>query len=262
MRRMFILQLLILFILETQVIAAEPAIGIMKKWDQQLSASDEKSIIKMTLINRNAEKRFRMIERMMKTDESGQRKILIKFNEPSEIKNTRLLTLANKDRNDDQFFYLPVLKKIRRMSANNEKDRFVGSDLTFGDLKVEQFDLFNYKLLKEEKIDGKACYVIVATPKEEKTVQNTGYKKRIFWISKDNLVDLKREYYDMHDKLIKIFKNDNILKFESKETTKYRPKTITIENVQENHKTVLLFNQIVLDSGLKDNLFTKRYLNR
>ncbi|MFQ6116110.1 MAG: outer membrane lipoprotein-sorting protein, partial [bacterium] len=104
------------------------ALEIMKKNDQQRKSRDERVELTMKLINRKGKERVRKVSQVTMTDASDNQKSLIRFLSPADVKGTRLLTIEHSNRDDDQWLYLPALKKVRRISASDQSDNFMGTD--------------------------------------------------------------------------------------------------------------------------------------
>ncbi len=184
---------------------------------------------------------------------------LVKFLSPADVKGTISLTSENSQagKDDDIWIYLPALKKVRRLVSSNKKDSFVGTDLSYGDVigfKVESWDS---KISKEETFDAADCYVIVSTPKNAETKNNTGYSKRIDWIRKDNFASVKGEAYDLGGKLIKVIHLTNIKEVDAK-NKKWVAMKVEALNVQTKHKTIIEFEKYEANKGVSDEEFTAR----
>ena len=234
--------------------------GIMQKNDQQRKADDERLQLVMKLINKRGKERVRRVTQITKTDADGNEKSLIRFLSPADVKGTGLLTIEHSDRDDDQWLYLPALKKIRRISASDKSDNFMGSDFAYEDLASEEMENYDYKLLKNETVDGVDCYVIEAVPNNDKEKKESGYSKREIWIRKDNFVGIRTKYYDRKGELLKIFRTSDIRMIDGSD--KWRAHRMDMENIKTAHKTVLLFSNFVINKGIEDKFFTKRYLER
>ena len=114
------------------------------------------------------------------------------FKAPADVKNTSFLNYSyDDDRDDDQWLYLPALKKVKRISGGSKEDYFMGSDFTYEDMEKRSPNKDSHKLLKTETLNGEVCYVIESTPKEEGQ-----YSKRVAWVIKDKWIPLKIEFYD------------------------------------------------------------------
>jgi outer membrane lipoprotein-sorting protein len=233
---------------------------IIIKNDQQRKAADEKLELTMKLINKKGKERVRKVIQFKKTNDNGQQKTLIRFLSPADVKGTGLLTIEHSDRDDDQWLYLPSLRKVRRISASNKSDNFVGTDFSYQDLKSEEMENYQYKLIKEEKINHTDCLVVEAVPNNDKEKKESGYSRRILWISKDNFVAIRIQYYNKKGELFKKFKATDIRLIDG--TNKWRTHKIAMENLKKKHRTFLIYKNFLINKGIEDNVFTERYLKR
>jgi len=178
------------------------------------------------------------------------------FVAPADVKNTSFMNWSYDDPNksDDQWIYLPALKKVKRISSENKSDYFMGSDFTYDDLGDRKVDDDTHTLLKEETIDGVDYWVIKSVPKDEDYM----YSKTITWIRKDNLIGLKKEFYDEDDELLKILK---ILKFENIGGFDIITKS-EMENVQKDHKTIMELSNVKINTNIPESKFTTRMMMR
>jgi len=181
---------------------------IIEKVYNRAEGDDQTSNLTMTLIHKSGKERIRIIKQFTK-DMGDMEKSIMFFLSPADIKNTSFMNWSYDDENksDDQWIYLPALKKTKRISSDSKSDYFMGSDFTYDDLGDRKLDDDTHKLLREETIDGVAYYVVESIPKD----QDYMYSKTTTWIRKDNFIGLKKEFYDEDDELLKIL---NIIKFE------------------------------------------------
>jgi outer membrane lipoprotein-sorting protein len=152
------------------------------------------SIMKMTLIDKNGESKDRVIETWtMKHDEANDlSQSVMEFKSPATVKGTRFLQIQNKDRDDDQWIFLPALNRVRRIAATEGNASFMGSDFTYDDMKLQGSDDATHTLLREEAFEGRDCYVL-----ESKDPDSKSYSKLISWITKEHFIPVKVEFYDL-----------------------------------------------------------------
>ncbi len=129
--------------------------------------------VKMILKNRHGKVRVRETRGMRKYYGSGnhqEKRSVIFYLKPTNLKGTAFLTYdypqANKD--DDQWLYMPALRKVRRISASDRGDAFLGTDLSYEEIKLEtrlsEAD-YNYKTIGEDQVDGHHCFRVEGIPK-------------------------------------------------------------------------------------------------
>ncbi|NOQ26349.1 MAG: outer membrane lipoprotein-sorting protein [Bacteroidales bacterium] len=227
---------------------------IVEKAYNRSTGDDQTSNLTMTLINKNGDQRIRKIKQFTK-DMGEVEKSIMFFLTPADVKNTSFMSWAyDSDQNDDQWIYLPALKKTKRISSDSKSDYFMGSDFTYDDLGDRKLDDDSHKLLREETIDGKACYVVESISKDEEYM----YTKTITWIIKDNFIGLKKEFYDEDEELLKIL---SIKKYE--EISGFLIITNSeMKNVQKNHKTSMVLNNAQINTNISVAKFTERIMMR
>ncbi len=211
---------------------------------------DMQGELTMTLINRQGEQRVRNLRQYSKDYGDVEKKIMF-FLSPADVRGTSFMNWSYTDgRDDDQWIYLPALRRVRRISSDGKSDYFMGSDFTYDDLGERHPDEDNHKLLREETLNGKACYVVESTPKDPDYM----YSKTITWVMKDNNLGLKREFYDDRGRLLKIL---DIKQFE-KINGYWTILETEMQNVQNNHTTRMKFNNVQYNQGIPDRMFTER----
>ena len=217
-----------------QTIAQEmTARDIIEKDYNRAEGDDQTSNLTMTLINKSGKERIRKIKQFTK-DMGDMEKSIMFFQSPADVKNTSFMnwTYDDESKNDDQWIYLPALKKTKRISSDSKSDYFMGSDFTYDDLGDRKLDDDTHELLREETIDGVAYYVVESTPKDEDYM----YTKTITWIRKDSFIGLKKEFYDEDEDLLKTL---HIKKFE-KISGFLIITNSEMHNVQKDHKTKMV----------------------
>jgi outer membrane lipoprotein-sorting protein len=241
--------------LTTPLAAEESGRDIMLKIDNRHNGNDRSMKMTMTLINKKGKKRVREMVLYSK-DYGKDSKSLFYFEKPADVKGTGFLSWSydNPDKDDDSWLYLPSLKRSRRISGASKNDSFMGSDMSYDDMGNRSVDEDNHRLLKEEEVDGFACWVIESTPKDKKHQ----YSKMIQWYRKDALLNVKGEFYDKKGVLLKTLKQSDIRKVNGIWVSH---KTV-VENVQHKHKTELDMSEVTFDTGLKDNMFKVATLER
>jgi len=204
----------------------------------------------MTLTNSRGEQRIRTLSQFIKDDGTTEKKIMF-FVTPADVKNTSFMNWSYSDgRADDQWIYLPALKRTKRISSDGKSDYFMGSDFTYDDLGDRHPDMDNHKLLREETLEGKGCFVIESTPRDGDYM----YSRTVTWVMKDNFLGLKREFYDDSNALLKIL---SIQKFEKVDGFWTILET-KMHNVQKDHTTVIKFTEVQKNKGIPDSRFTER----
>jgi len=211
------------------------------------------SLLQMNLLDQTGERRSRIIENWsIKTDEQTTNTVIL-FHSPATVKDTRFLSLENKNQQDDQWIYLPALGRVRRIAASEENQPFMGTDFTYEDMQSREVFDDTHTLLREEKVNDWECFVIESIPKDP---AGESYSKRIQWIMKDTWVPVKGELYDKRGRLLKelrVRRLENVQGFWTIIDT-------TMENVQTGHATELNIKKLVYDKEVPESLFTVNFL--
>lgn len=179
---------------------------------------------------------------------------LIQFLEPADVRGTSLLTHQDPKGDDSQWLYLPELRRVKRISSTGKTGSFMGSEFTYEDIGGNTLDKFKYTKLADEQYKGKACFVLEKTP----NYANSGYTKIKMWISKDNNLVLRQDFFDRKNSLLKVMTFDGHQKYGAT----WRSGKIAVENLQTKKKSVIDFTNRKMGSGLSADLFTERNLQR
>ena len=246
----------------TQGFADDPiARSIMEKVDARDDGKTLEQDMRMVLIDKNNKKRNRNLHTYAKDFGPDEHQILF-FKSPADVKNTAFLTYDydKSSRDDDQWLYLPALKKVKRIPSSDKSSSFMGSDFSYYDMTDRDLSDYNYKLLKETKVRGHDAWMIEATPRNKKVMKESGYKKTIAIVRKDNYVVVrainfmrngKKKYMDVQ----RLHKQGGIwLPDVMTMTTKKGKSTV--------HKTILKFSRIKLNKAINNSMFTTRRLEK
>jgi len=231
------------------------ALEIMRKVYNRPTGKEMEATLTMTLINANGDERVRVIKQYIKDFGKVEKKIMF-FVSPADVRNTSFMNWSYDDPNkdDDQWIYLPALKKVKRISSDSKGDYFMGSDFTYDDLGDRKPEEDNHKILREETLEGEPCYVIESTPKDEDYM----YSRTVTWVVKGKWYGLKRDFYDEDGEYLKTLKINKVEKIKG-----YWIITRTeMHNVQKNHTTRMALTDVKIDSGIKDSMFTERMMRR
>jgi len=229
------------------------AIDIERKADEmQAGYIGESRKMTLTLINADGQESQRKLDFWGFEEPDRHDKTIVKFTFPPDIKGTALLTYENGAEDDDQWLYLPSLKRAKRIASSNKSGSFVGSEFAYEDLVVRQFEKYNFKYMGDDTVDGKDCFVIERTPKN----QTSGYSKILRWRYKDNYQEAKSEYYDRKGELLKV----RSLEGHHLVDGFWRSTKITVKNMQTRKASTLAFDDIKLKLKQDESLFSVRAL--
>lgn len=216
---------------------------------------DSSSSMQMILRNKRGDQSERLLRvKSLEGTTDGDKSLTI-FDTPKDQKGTALLTFTHKVASDDQWLYLPALKRVKKIASKNKSGPFMGSEFAFEDMSAQEVEKFNYKYLKDETVSGMDCYVVERTPLDP----YSGYTKQISWIDKAEYRILKVEYYDRKKSLLKTLQSDGFEKYNDKF---WRPASMSMVNHQTGKSTQLVWSNYQFGTGLKDADFNKNSLKR
>jgi hypothetical protein len=235
----------------------------MEKFSAARKTDGSESVVNMSIIEPNGEKRERSISMATKLYEGGAtEKRLYRFLSPPDVKGTGLLVFDYQTKSDDVWIFLPALRKTRRIVSSEKSKSFMGSDFTYGDFNIPELDDFDCTVTKEEDVGGDKCWVIDLVPKSKDIAKADGYDKKTFWISQKTYAVRKGLYYDVADgKLLKELKADDIKLVDPKKQ-RYRVMRMEMTNKRTGRHSVFETTKISYAPDTKDEYFTTRYLER
>jgi predicted RND superfamily exporter protein len=190
-----------------------------------------------------------------------EKRTILFYLAPKNIKDTAFLTYDYTSKEDDQWLYLPALRKARRISASDRGDYFLGTDFTYEDIKkegkVETKD-YTFTTLAEEIIDGKKTYQVEGLPIDKKTAKELGYGKVQWWVDSSNWVVIKAKYWDRKLNELKTLSVSDIRLVDGI-WTRHQMKSI---NQKTGHSTEFTFSEVDYKSKVKDSLFSRQSITR
>ncbi len=211
--------------------------------------------LKMELRNKHGDTSVRLMK--LKTLEvigDGDKTMTV-FVEPADVKGTAFLTWSHATRPDDQWLYLPALKRIKRINSKNKSGPFMGSEFAYEDLASQEVEKYTYKYLRDENLNGIDTFVLERYPAYE----HSGYKRQVVWVNKQEYRPEKIEFYDRKDTLLKTLTfsgyNQYLDKF-------WRADRFDMVNHQTGKSTVLTWSDYHFKTGLTDRDFRKNALKR
>jgi len=254
--RLLLLLFVVLVLSSTLVRADQPLSGrdIMIRVDERPDGEDRTATMRMTLINQRERTREREIHSLSK-DYGKDKKTVMFFLKPADVRGTAFLSWDYDDpaREDDRWLYLPAMKKERRISGRSNNDSFMGSDFTYDDMGDRSVNEDEHRLLREEELDGKRCWVVESLSRNpEETC-----RRRILWIAQDWLLALRIDYFDK-DGLYRRYQGSDIRTVDGYVTVFRREMT----NLTTGHRTVLAMDDVRFDQGIDDEVFTVSSLQR
>ena len=187
---------------------------------------------------------------------------LVRFLTPADIKGTSTLLVERAAGEDEMWIYLPALGKVRRLSAANKRDSFVGTDFSFGDIIGHNPAKWTHQLLRDETVEGEPCYVIESVPTDQAVLNSSGYAKRVSWVNKRHFVAVRMDAWDVAGTPLKRITAGDIMAVGSQSPQPHhQPMLLTAENLQTGHRTTIQFEGFKADQGVDAGLFTPQRLD-
>jgi hypothetical protein len=238
--------------------AAAKGEAVAREADRRdLGFGDSKTLLTMVLENRKGQtsERHLRIQTLETADQDEGDKSLVIFDRPRDIKGTALLSFAHILEPDDQWLYLPALKRVKRISSSNKSGPFVGSEFAYEDLTAQELKKYSYRWLRDEPCGELACFVLERRPLYEKS----GYTRLVTWYDKDEYRIQRVDYYDRKDALLKTLTLSDYRQYLGKY---WRAHVLFMENHQTGKKTRLGYQSYAFQTGLTEGDFNKNKLKR
>lgn len=224
---------------------------------RDLGWQDNASVMRMVLHNRNGDESVRALRRRaLETGEPGfGDRSLITFDAPRDVAGTALLSHTKILDPDDQWLFLPALKRVKRISSANKSGPFVGSEFAYEDLASQELDKYDYRFVREEPCGDLTCYLVERVPRYE----NSGYTKQVVWWDTDEYRVQQIEFYDRKDSLLKTLTYHDYQQYLEQY---WRPNRMAMVNHQNGKTTDLVFSEWSFANGFAEGDFTPSRLRR
>ena len=211
-----------------------------------------KATLTMTLRSKQGEESQRQLRiKTLETKNDGDRNLIV-FDYPKDVKGTALLAHSYKLKDDDQWLYLPALKRVKRISGSNRTGSFMGSEFSYEDMSAQEVEKYTYKYLRDETCGELklTCSVLEQTP----TGKDSGYSRQLVWRDRDELRSWKIEYYDRRGAHLKTLTSTNYNKYLNRY---WRAEKMEMVNHLTGKSTVLLYKDFVFNGSMNAKDFTR-----
>jgi outer membrane lipoprotein-sorting protein len=218
---------------------------------------DQQAIVSMQLKRKSGAPTSRLMEiAILEVPDDGTRTI-VGFNNPLDVKGTKVLTYSHAARDDEQWIYLPAFKRVKQIADASKTTSFMGSEFTYEDLNSLNIQVpkFSYRFLKTEDLDGTPCFVVERTPRYARSA----YKRQVVWIDQRRYVVNKIDYYDTKDALVKTLM---LAGFHQYADTFWRAGEMNMTNHQTGDSTQLTWSGYKFKNGLSAGEFSTSALTR
>jgi len=197
---------------------------------------DMQTSMNMILRNKQGQESVRDIRLKSLEIENDGDKSLSVFDKPKDVKGTAFLSFSHAVGADEQWLYLPKLKRVKRIASRNKSGPFM-------------------EFLRDEACEGGTCYVVEQYPVDK----NSGYTRRIAWLDQTEYRPWKIEFFDRKDSLLKTLTYHEYNEYEGKH---WRPNLMKMVNHQSGKSTDLTYSDYTFKTGLGENDFNKNTLKR
>jgi len=227
---------------------------------QDASARDEgfgNFTASQTMVLRNKqgqESRRQLRVKVLEVADDGDKTLFV-FDEPRDVKGTALLVHAHAKEADDQWLYLPALKRVKRIGSSNRSGSFMGSEFSYEDLGAQEVEKFTYRYLRDEPCGALTCTVTERAPTDSKS----GYTRQIVWRDRDELRVWKIEYYDRRDAHLKTLTLEDYAQHLDRY---WRAGKMTMVNHLTGKSTVMHWSDFRFRTELNERDFTRTGLKR
>ncbi|CZF83746.1 outer membrane lipoprotein-sorting protein [Grimontia marina] len=216
---------------------------------------DSVSALTMVLENANGDSSERKLRiNALEVDGEGDKGLTI-FDEPRDVRGTVFLNYSHVSGPDDQWLYLPALKRTKRIASRNKSGPFMGSEFAYEDLSSFELEKYRFKYLGDEQIEGLDSFVLEQIP----TDQYSGYTRQKVWLDKAHYRPLKVEFFDRKDTLLKTLTFQDYMQYQSKF---WRAHEMVMTNHQTGKITTLTTQQLAFNTGLEESDFSQSSLKR
>jgi hypothetical protein len=204
----------------------------------------EVSQIELELLDASGSRVSRQLEVSSVEGKGDGDRSVVRFTAPADVKGTKLLTWAHAQSDDDQWLFLPAIKRVKRISGSNKSGSFMGSEFSYEDLVAPEVEKFNYRFIEETSYEGTPCWVYERASRDSAS----GYKRQVLWVSQKLMYPVKVEFYNRRDELSKVALYGAFKKYGSY----YRPGVVQMSNVQTRKKSVLRIRELKLGAPVSD----------
>lgn len=216
---------------------------------------DMEGALTMTLENSRGDQRVRSVRQYVAQFGEVEKKLLF-FTEPADVRDTAFMNWTYDDPStpDDQWIYLPALRRVRRISAEKKNDNFMGSDFTYEDLGERHPAIDTHRVTGTETMDGRTVYVVESVLEDG----TSAYGRTVSWVADGIWIGLRREFYDGSGNLLKTLEVEEYREIDGFWTINQ----MTMTNAESGHSTTMELSDLRFNTGIDESTFTERTMTR
>jgi len=233
---------------------------------RRINARDEGESVSRKLVMEMIDRRGKRRERVtlgFRKYYGAEKRTVIFYQSPKNVKGTGFLTYdySNADVDDDQWLYLPAMRKVRRISASDRGDAFLGTDFSYEDIKKESkvsLEDYQHNNIGEELVDGHHTIIVEQIPISKEVAKELGYGRVVSSVDSEIWMTRKSEFWDVRGNRLKTIYTRKIKQIQGIWTAH----RLEVENHKTGHRTNFTFSEVDYRSGVDDDIFTKMMLKR
>jgi len=211
------------------------------------AGDDMRARLTMRLINKGGRERVREMT-MLRTDlEDGDQKYYIYFHRPADVRDMTFMVWTYRGRDDDRWLFVPAVKMVRRLAADDSRLSFVGSDFTYEDVSGRDLAADTHRLTGEEPCGDRTCHVVESVPVDD----GAELGRKVSRIDTISFLPITEEYYDRRGELVRVYTAEEIAAVGGHPTAVRRVMT----DVKKGHRTEVVFDDVAYDTGLDEALW-------
>jgi outer membrane lipoprotein-sorting protein len=218
----------------------------------------------MVIQDKSGRKRERSLKVRSKKFSEGTR-LLMKFQSPADVKNTGLLSTDydSGQKDDDQWLYLPSLRKSTRIASTQKSGSFMGTDFTFADMTKSDPNDYDFKVVKQSvKVGSDDCWLIESRPKTDKAKRETGYMKSQVWVSKQKMIVVQSKAWVTAGNRIKLLKFEDIQELDGIWVI-HKLSATTKKGKTTESTTVMIYSDLKINNpSVAETDFTQREMEK
>jgi outer membrane lipoprotein-sorting protein len=255
-KRLIIVAIGVIGLIFSGSISANKGLEIAKLSDKNNEGfGDSSSSMTMELVSKKGDVVTRKLRfKRLEVPEDGDKSISV-FESPRDVRGVAILSYAHKSKADDQWLYLPALKRVKRIASKNKSGPFLGSEFTFEDFSFAEVEKYDYTYIKEELIQGKEFFVIKRIPLDP----YSGYTKQVVWIDKENYTIHKIHHFDRKSFHLK---TQTFSDYKQYLGFFWQPHRVEMKNHQNGKGSILKFAEVSFNNGLTASDFSQSSLKR
>lgn len=207
----------------------------------------------MTLRNKKGREIDRlMVNKSLEVTGDGDKSLTV-FNTPKDVKGTAFLSFSHIEDSDDQWIYLPALKRVKRIASRNKSGPFLGSEFAFEDLSSFEVEKNTYDYLATETLNGLETFKVEMRPLDK----YSGYTRFIVWVDSNHYRNQKIEFYDRRDTLLKTLTLEDFKLYKDKF---WRADKQFMVNHKTGKSTDIIISDLTFDIEIDESSFNENRL--